>query len=48
MSMKNQLEEKYETECWECKQKIKVKFKPDGIRPVYCRDCFIKKREAKN
>jgi CxxC-x17-CxxC domain-containing protein len=39
--------EKFETECWECKQKIKVKFKPDGIRPVYCNNCFTKKKEEK-
>ncbi|MFH1838026.1 MAG: CxxC-x17-CxxC domain-containing protein [Candidatus Kuenenbacteria bacterium] len=39
--------ELYETECWICKQKIKVKFKPDGIRPIYCNDCF-KTRKQKN
>ena len=39
--------EEYETECWVCKQKIKVKFKPDGVRPVYCKECFknIKKKQ---
>ncbi|MBI4653010.1 type IV secretion system DNA-binding domain-containing protein [Candidatus Kuenenbacteria bacterium] len=39
--------EEYKTECWKCKQKIKVKFKPDGIRPIFCNDCFAKKREER-
>ncbi len=28
--------------CWECGKEIELNFKPDGVRPVYCRDCLIK------
>ena len=27
--------------CWECGQRVELKFKPDGVRPVYCRKCLI-------
>ena len=30
--------------CAECKQECQVPFKPDGTRPVYCRECYAKKR----
>jgi len=30
--------------CAECGQETEVPFKPDGSRPVYCRDCFQKRR----
>ena len=26
--------------CAECGQQTEVPFKPDGSRPVYCRDCY--------
>ena len=26
--------------CWQCGKKTQVKFKPDGERPVFCRDCL--------
>lgn len=28
--------------CSDCKKEIKVPFKPDPNRPVYCKDCFVK------
>jgi len=31
--------------CANCGKKIQVKFKPDGVRPVYCKDCLPKMRE---
>ena len=31
----------YEDVCWQCGKKTKVKFKPDGERPIYCRDCLV-------
>jgi CxxC-x17-CxxC domain-containing protein len=34
--------------CANCGKKIQVKFKPDGVRPVYCKDCLPKMREQKN
>ncbi|PKL72072.1 hypothetical protein CVV26_03065 [Candidatus Kuenenbacteria bacterium HGW-Kuenenbacteria-1] len=40
--------EKYETECWECKQKMQVKFKPDNVRPIYCAECFKKRKVINN
>jgi len=27
--------------CAECGKRVEVSFKPDGIRPIYCRDCLI-------
>ncbi|HUY01247.1 MAG TPA: CxxC-x17-CxxC domain-containing protein [Candidatus Deferrimicrobium sp.] len=28
--------------CADCQQETEVPFKPDGTRPVYCRDCYAK------
>ena len=33
--------------CAECGKETEVPFKPDGSRPVYCRDCYQKHRPAK-
>jgi len=30
--------------CSECNQECEVPFKPTEGKPVYCRDCFAKKR----
>ncbi len=30
------------TKCDSCGKEISVPFKPDGLRPVYCNDCFNK------
>ncbi|HRY52587.1 MAG TPA: type IV secretion system DNA-binding domain-containing protein [Candidatus Portnoybacteria bacterium] len=30
--------------CHECGKKTELNFKPDGVRPVYCKDCLIKVR----
>ena len=30
--------------CAECKKECEVPFKPSGDRPVYCRDCFSKRK----
>ena len=35
------------TKCDECGKEISVPFKPDGIRPVYCNDCFSRKKSEK-
>jgi len=37
----------YETVCNNCGQATTTIFEPDGIRPVYCRDCLTKKKEEK-
>ncbi|MFX0085570.1 MAG: CxxC-x17-CxxC domain-containing protein [Candidatus Hodarchaeota archaeon] len=36
--------EMFSVTCSECGQETEVPFKPDGKRPVYCRDCYRKKR----
>ncbi|MBC7121316.1 MAG: hypothetical protein NQU41_00535 [Candidatus Methanosuratincola sp.] len=36
--------EMYKAVCSECGQECEVPFKPDGTRPVYCRDCYAKRR----
>lgn len=30
--------------CSECGNETEVPFEPDGSRPVYCRDCFMKRK----
>jgi CxxC-x17-CxxC domain-containing protein len=32
--------ELFDAECEKCKKKVKVPFKPDGKRPVYCKSCL--------
>ena len=36
--------EMHDAECSECKRSIKLPFKPDPNRPVYCRECFEKRK----
>ena len=39
----------YNTICSVCGKETKVNFRPDGVRPIYCKDCFkkAKTREPK-
>jgi CxxC-x17-CxxC domain-containing protein len=37
----------YDAVCASCGQPTTTVFKPDGIRPVYCKDCLSKKKEEK-
>ena len=37
----------YKAICSSCGQATTTIFEPDGIRPVYCRDCLSKKKEEK-
>ena len=32
--------------CEECKKECTVPFKPSGGRPVYCKDCFSKRKDS--
>jgi CxxC-x17-CxxC domain-containing protein len=32
----------YKATCADCKKVCEVPFKPNGLKPVYCRDCFPK------
>lgn len=34
--------------CADCGTETQVPFKPDGERPVYCRDCYRKRKPARN
>jgi len=36
--------EMHKAVCAECKQECEVPFKPSQDRPVYCKDCFAKRR----
>ena len=36
--------EMHTIKCSECGKEDQVPFKPDGTRPVYCRDCHAKRR----
>jgi CxxC-x17-CxxC domain-containing protein len=36
--------EMYKVTCADCGKETEVPFKPDGSRPVYCRDCYQKHR----
>jgi CxxC-x17-CxxC domain-containing protein len=39
---------KYEASCSRCGKKSRISFEPDGIRPVYCKDCLSIIRKDKN
>ena len=36
--------EMHKAVCADCGQECEVPFKPDGTRPVYCRECYAKRR----
>lgn len=38
--------EMHKATCSECKQECEVPFKPSGDRPVYCKSCFAKRKDA--
>jgi CxxC-x17-CxxC domain-containing protein len=37
--------EMHKATCADCGQECEVPFKPTEGRPVYCRDCFAKRRD---
>ncbi len=37
----------YKITCAECGKEAEVPFKPSGDRPVYCRECFMKRKGIK-
>ncbi|HEV8359627.1 MAG TPA: CxxC-x17-CxxC domain-containing protein [Candidatus Thermoplasmatota archaeon] len=39
--------EMHDAVCGDCGQKTQVPFKPTEGRPVYCRDCFAKRKPAR-
>ena len=40
--------EMHKAVCAECGKECEVPFKPDGTRPVYCRECFAKRRPSRS
>ncbi|UZE91880.1 MAG: DNA-directed RNA polymerase [Methanosarcinales archaeon] len=36
--------EMHKVTCADCGAETEVPFKPDGTRPVYCRDCYQKRK----
>lgn len=34
--------------CWACNKDVKLKFFPDGQRPIYCKDCLGRSRAEKS
>jgi len=38
----------FQTTCTTCGKSCEVPFRPDGTKPVLCRDCFSKKNEGGN
>jgi CxxC-x17-CxxC domain-containing protein len=37
----------YDVKCADCGKQTQVPFKPSGDRPVYCRDCYMKRRAGR-
>ena len=40
--------EMHKAVCSECKQECEVPFKPTEGKPVYCKECFMKKKDSDN
>ena len=40
--------EMHKAVCAECGKECEVPFKPDGTRPVYCRECYAKRRPPRS
>ncbi len=36
----------YSVVCYDCKKNTEIPFKPNGDRPVYCKECFGKRRSG--
>jgi CxxC-x17-CxxC domain-containing protein len=39
---------KYSAACSRCAKETKISFPPDGIRPVFCKDCLVQIKKEKN
>lgn len=37
----------YKAKCSECDMETEVPFKPDPDRPVYCRECYAKRKSRR-
>ena len=38
---------KFETLCSDCGKSCQIPFKPDGSRPIYCKECWTKRKSAR-
>lgn len=38
--------EMFKAVCADCKKECEVPFKPSGDRPVYCKECFSKRKTS--
>ena len=38
--------EMHKAVCDDCKKECEVPFKPSGDRPIYCKDCFSKRKDS--
>jgi len=36
--------EMHKAVCSDCKKECEVPFKPSGDRPIYCKDCYTKRK----
>lgn len=45
--LRKNIDSGYAAVCSACGQETTTIFEPDGVRPVYCRDCLSKKKEEK-
>jgi len=46
LNLTSERQELFEAECWVCHRKLQLPFKPDGIRPIYCKDDMKKVRQG--
>jgi CxxC-x17-CxxC domain-containing protein len=42
----NRPREMHKATCADCNKECEVPFKPSGDRPVYCKDCFSKRKDG--
>jgi CxxC-x17-CxxC domain-containing protein len=42
----NRPREMHKAVCADCNKECDVPFKPSGDRPVYCKDCFSKRKDG--
>jgi CxxC-x17-CxxC domain-containing protein len=48
MPFEREPREMHKAVCAECGNECEVPFKPDPSRPVYCRECWSKKRRTRS
>ncbi len=46
LNLTSERTELFEDNCWVCGRKVQLPFKPDGVRPVYCKDDIKRIRQG--